>query len=127
MNSPLRLAASLLAISISVSAPASADDNDCFTPINGGLKGEPANDQDNVFHSLVIDPTDERVVYVGTEGNGIFKTSDGGLTWTRLRSGLKCTVVHSFYPEIYDLAVNPLAPNTIYAGTVNGPGPPAPT
>jgi len=50
----------------------------CLTEINGAKKGEPGNIQDNMFHSLAIDPKNENIVYAGTETNGMFKTADGG-------------------------------------------------
>lgn len=87
----------LLAVLALASVGAKADSNDCPTPINGSLKGTAGNNQDTPFHSLIVDPSDPAVAYVGTEGNGIFKTTNGGATWTRLRNGLKCTIAHTFY------------------------------
>ena len=39
--------------------------------------------------SLAIDPYDDRIVYVGIEGEGYFKTKDDGVTWTRIVDGIK--------------------------------------
>src|SRR3954469_23250326 len=122
----MRLAVLLAAPALICAAPAFAQSIDCPNPINGTLKGEAGNDQDNMFHSLAVDPVDENIVYVGTETNGIFKTTDRGLTWVRLRNGLKCTTTHTFYPEVYDIAVDPANHNTVYAATVAGPGPASP-
>ena len=105
---------------------AAADTNDCPTPINGPLKGQSGNNRDDVFHSLAIDPADPNTVYVGTEANGIFKTTDRGQTWTRLRTGLKCTIAHSFYSQIFDIAIDPANRQTLYASAINGPGPSSP-
>jgi hypothetical protein len=77
----------------------------------------------NVFNesfsigSLAFDPTDPSVVYVGTgesnpssvdtyPGNGLWKSTDAGATWTSL--GLAET------GHIAKVAVNPLNPNTVY-------------
>lgn len=92
--------------------------------IPGPRVGEGGNDADQVFRSLTVDPTDDNVVFVGSEGNGIFKTVDGGIRWTWLRSGLK----HGggavpAYPEIYDMAIDPANPAAVYAATTSGPGP----
>jgi len=95
----------------------------CLTEINGAKKGESGNIQDNMFHSLAIDPKNENIVYAGTEANGIFKTTDGGRTWMRLRKGLKCTINQTGYSQIFDIAIDPKNPQIIYAATVNGPGP----
>lgn len=100
-----------------------AQSNQCPTDINGARKGEPGNIQDNTFHSLAIDPGNENIVYVGTETSGIFKTTDGGLTWKRLRSGFMCTQYQTGYPQIFDITIDPTNRNTVYASTVNGPGP----
>jgi len=94
-----------------------------YPEINGSLKGEAGNIQDNVFQSLAIDPTDSRIVYVGTETNGIFKTIDGGDTWTRLRAGLKLDPNKSGYPQIYEIAVDPRNTRILYAATIAAPGP----
>jgi len=102
------------------------DTNDCPTPINGELKGGPGNIQDHMFHSITIDPKNENVVYAGTETNGIFKTTDGGNTWMRLRQGLKCTANHTGYSQIFNITIDPKNSQVLYAATVNGPGPNSP-
>ena len=91
--------------------------------INGSLRGQPGNIQDNVFQSLCIDPRDSNTVYIGTETNGIFKTTDGGANWARLRQGLRVDVNKSGYPQIYEIAVDPTNSATLYAATIGAPGP----
>lgn len=111
-----------LCLIMKVSA-ANAQTDSCLAEINGARKGEPGNVQDNMFHSLAIDPTDANVVYAGTETNGMFKTVNGGKTWARLRKGLKCTINQTGYSQIFDVTVDPKNPQIVYAATVNGPGP----
>ncbi|WP_243313712.1 WD40/YVTN/BNR-like repeat-containing protein [Fundidesulfovibrio agrisoli] len=75
--------------------------------------------------SLVMDPTNPQVLYAGTgegyfnadavRGAGIFKTADGGATWTQLAS----TATSDFY-YINKLAVSPNNHNRIYAATRTG-------
>lgn len=101
--------------------------DECPTEINGALRGESGNIQDNMFHSLAIDPTNENVVYAGTETSGIFKTTDGGISWARLRVGLKCTPNKTGYSQIVDIAIDPTNPQVVYASTINGPGPASPS
>jgi PKD repeat protein len=72
---------------------------------------------------IAFDPSNTQIFYVGTgegfynsdsqRGNGIWKTSDGGITWSRISS----TTSSSFY-YVNDLAVS----NTgvVYAATRNG-------
>ncbi len=102
---------------------ANAQTDSCLAEIKGARKGEPGNVQDNMFHSLAIDPKNENVVYAGTEANGMFKTTDGGKTWARLRKGLKCTINQTGYSQIFDIAVDTKNPQIVYAAAVNGPGP----
>lgn len=102
---------------------ANAQTDSCLAEINGARQGEPGNVQDNMFHSLALDPADANIVYAGTETNGMFKTTDGGRTWARLRKGLKCTINQTGYSQIFDVVVDPKNPQILYAATVNGPGP----
>ena len=47
-------------------------------------------------------------VFVGTRG-GVFKSTNGGMTWTALNSGLT-------HLDVFSLAVDPTNPATVYAG-----------
>src|SRR2546428_11527867 len=53
-------------------------------------------------------------ICVGTIGSGIWRSPDGGETWTRVRP--------SRYPEndVRALAVHPRVPHRVYAGTDSG-------
>jgi hypothetical protein len=62
---------------------------------------------------ILIDPTDPDTLYVGTEGGGVFLSSDGGVHWTALNTGLTNL-------NVYAMAMDPQDPHTIYAGTVSG-------
>lgn len=100
-----------------------AQTDSCLNLINGALKGQPGNIQDNMFHSLMIDPNNPNIIYSGTEANGMFKSTDGGQTWRRLRQGLKCTAMQTGYSQIFNITADPTTSSIIYASTVNGPGP----
>jgi photosystem II stability/assembly factor-like uncharacterized protein len=63
--------------------------------------------------SLVIDPTDTDVVYLGTEGSGVYKSVDGGETWSPANRGMLDL-------HITALAVDPARPQTVYAGGDRG-------
>ena len=52
-------------------------------------------------------------VYVGGNARGVFKSLDGGSTWTWAKSGL-------FATSIYSLAIDPQNPHTVYAGDRTG-------
>jgi hypothetical protein len=52
-------------------------------------------------------------LYAGTEFDGVFKSTDGGATWSAVNTGLTNTDVRA-------LAIHPTTPATLYAGTYGG-------
>ena len=89
--------------------------------IISGPSGPSGADNDSVFRALSVDPSNPDIVYVGTERNGLLKSTDGGANWTRLRYGLRS--LNNNYPEFYDLCVAASQTNILYAATVDSPGP----
>jgi hypothetical protein len=61
--------------------------------------------------ALAINPTTPTTLYAGTDGGGVFKSTNSGGTWAN-------TGLTNLY--IAALAVNPTAPTTLYAGTSTG-------
>ena len=67
---------------------------------------------------IIVHPDDSNVVYVASQGplwskggsRGLFKTTDGGKTWTNILS-------KGEYTGVTDIAMDPRNPNTIYAAT----------
>ena len=63
---------------------------------------------------LAINPTAPGTIYAGTGGDGIYKSTNGGTSWTAVTSasdsGMTSTIVLS-------LAIDPKTPTTLYAGT----------
>jgi photosystem II stability/assembly factor-like uncharacterized protein len=62
------------------------------------------------INALAIDPLTPRTLYTGTEGEGVFKSIDGGETWTRVNNGLTDLYIRA-------LAIHPSNPSILYAGT----------
>jgi len=89
--------------------------------IIAGPAGPMAEDHDRPFRSLTIHPANPDIVWIGTERNGMVRTSDSGRTWERLRQGLR----HSGggYGEVWDIAVAPGNPSLLIAATADSPGP----
>ncbi|MCH7482818.1 MAG: hypothetical protein IIC31_08345 [Chloroflexi bacterium] len=85
-----------------------------------GPTGPEGADGDRVFRSLTVHPDDADTVILGTERNGFVRSSDGGATWTRLRTGLRSDFL---YPEIWDIAFAPSDPSVLMAATLDSPGP----
>jgi uncharacterized protein (TIGR03437 family) len=65
---------------------------------------------------MVVDPTTPTTLYEATGDLGVFKSVDGGATWTAANSGIAAT-------NIQALAIDPVHPQTLYAAT--GPAPDA--
>ncbi|MCB9509102.1 MAG: hypothetical protein H6695_02930 [Deferribacteres bacterium] len=53
------------------------------------------------------------MLYAGTYTGGVFKSADGGANWNALNTGLSKLRVAA-------LAIDPLNPNKLYAGTQGG-------
>ena len=60
--------------------------------------------------SIAIDPNNASVIYAGTWGAGIYKSMDGGQSWTLMNSGLGNYYVNT-------VVIDPTNTSTIYAGT----------
>src|SRR4051812_17565185 len=101
-----------------------------FKTLDGGINWEPIFDQQPVSSvgSLAVAPSDPNVVWAGTGeawirshisiGEGIFKSTDAGKTWTRM--GLEKT------GRIGRVVIDPADPNIVFAcalGTAYGPQP----
>lgn len=60
--------------------------------------------------SIVCDPSRSNVVYIGAASGGVWKSTDGGLSWTPIMDDANAIAMGS-------LCIAPDDPNTIYAGT----------
>ena len=60
----------------------------------------------------MTDPTNPGTLYAGTFGVGVFKSTNGGASWTEASVGLT-------YPYVQALVIDPANPATLYAGTEN--------
>lgn len=83
----------------------STDGGESWQPRNGGLGGY----GDLVISSIAFDPTDSRIIIIGTWGYGLLKSTDSGATWTRLPDPLSATL-----SEADDSGMLP--PPAIFAG-----------
>jgi len=63
-----------------------------------------------MINALAIDPTTPSTLYAGTWGGGVFKSADGGASWSAVNTGLTNTHIRA-------LAIDPATPSTLYAGT----------
>ncbi len=82
----------------------STDNGNSWLPARGGLWNLQIN-------SMAIDPLNPTIVYAGTYGSGVFKSDNGGETWVQASSGMQDGAI------VYAMAVDPEAPNRLYAST----------
>lgn len=65
------------------------------------------------IEAIAVDPRTPTRMWAAGFGAGVFRSLDGGVTWTAYRAGLTNTFVRS-------LAVQPANPDSIYCGTNDG-------
>ena len=59
---------------------------------------------------MLVDPQWPNVLYVGTEGAGVYKSRDAGDSWQPVNDGLDDL-------NVFGLALDPEAPGTVYVAT----------
>ena len=67
--------------------------------------------------AIAAHPTDANTIYVAAAGGGVWKTTDGGSTWTPLTDDQPLVVADKRTLFMGAIAVAPSSPNIIYAGT----------
>lgn len=80
--------------------------------------------------SLVMDPRNPQVLYAGTgegffngdaiRGNGVYKTTDGGATWTSLPATVPAAGVAGDFSYVNQIVVSARYPQRLYAATRTG-------
>ncbi len=86
-----------------------------WTQLNEGL---PKSDTRILVRSLAVDPSNPKNLYAGTggfvgQGSGVYKSGDGGETWSASNQGMLDVVIDS-------LAVDPANGQVVYAGSEAG-------
>ena len=59
--------------------------------------------------SVAVNPSNTNIIYISSPGGGIWKTTNGGTSWTPLVDN------NSIYMNVFNLAIAPSNTNTIYA------------
>jgi photosystem II stability/assembly factor-like uncharacterized protein len=59
---------------------------------------------------IAIHPTDNRIMYIGTPGAGIYKTTNAGITWSPIFDNQSTLYIST-------IAIDPKNPSIVYAGT----------
>ncbi len=70
------------------------------------------------LHTIVLDPSDERRMFVAISAAGAFRTDDGGTTWKAINQGLRSAHLPDGDAEVghcvHRLAMHPARPQTLF-------------
>jgi serine/threonine protein kinase len=79
-----------------------------WMPGNGGL----------ALHSIVLDPADAQRMYVAISAGGVYKTNDGGGSWTAQNRGIRAMFLPDKYPEfgqcVHKITMHPARPERLF-------------
>ena len=79
-----------------------------WMPGNGGL----------ALHTIVLDPADNQRMYVGISSGGVYRTNDGGRTWSAQNRGIRAMFMPDKYPEfgqcVHKIAMHPGRPERLF-------------
>ena len=79
-----------------------------WMPGNGGL----------ALHTVVLDPANHQRIYVAISAGGVYRTNDGGATWTAQNRGIRAMFMPDKYPEfgqcVHKIALHPARPQRIF-------------
>jgi photosystem II stability/assembly factor-like uncharacterized protein len=70
------------------------------------------------LHTILIDPTNPRRIYIAISAAGAFRTDDGGETWKPINRGLRSQYIPDPNAEVghcvHRIALHPSRPNVLY-------------
>ncbi len=79
-----------------------------WMPGNGGL----------ALHTIVLDPTDNQRMYVAISAGGVYRTDNGGCTWTAQNRGVRVMFMPGKYPEfgqcVHKIVMHPIRPERLF-------------
>lgn len=75
-----------------------------------GLFGAGPGQVSGRVNGLAIDPANSKIIYIATAGGGVWKTVNGGVSWTPLSEDWPAMATAS-------VAIDPTNPETVYVGT----------
>jgi serine/threonine protein kinase len=79
-----------------------------WMPSNGGL----------ALHTIVLDPSNDRRMYIAISSGGVYRTDDGGQTWRARNSGVRATFMPNHYPEfgqcVHKITMDPARPERLF-------------
>ena len=79
-----------------------------WMPGNGGL----------ALHTILLDPSEKQRIYVAISAGGVYRTEDGGCTWTAQNRGIRVVFMPGKFPEfgqcVHKIAMHPSRPGRLF-------------
>jgi serine/threonine protein kinase len=79
-----------------------------WMPGNGGL----------ALHTIVLDPTNKQRMYVAISAGGVYRTDDGGHSWSTQNRGIRATFMPNKHPEfgqcVHKIVMHPVRPERLF-------------
>lgn len=79
-----------------------------WAPGNGGL----------CLHTILVDPSNPRRMWIGISAAGVFRTDDAGKTWAPANRGTRADYLPEVYPElgqcVHKIALHPSRPDVLF-------------
>jgi hypothetical protein len=70
------------------------------------------------LHTIVLDPVNKQRMYVAISAGGVYRTDDGGATWTAQNQGIRTTFMPDKYPEfgqcVHKIVLHPDRPERLF-------------
>ena len=93
-------------------------DDGVYVSEDGGQHFERLDSPMNALHvwKVVFDPTDPQIIFAGTRPAALFRSTDGGRHWDRLRADIAEECPNVRIPRVTALSVDPSDHRTVWAG-----------
>jgi len=70
------------------------------------------------LHTILLDPTNPKRMYIAVSAAGCYRSDDGGLTWAPYNKNVRADFMGTNFPEfgqcVHKMAMHPSNPNVIY-------------
>jgi photosystem II stability/assembly factor-like uncharacterized protein len=91
----------------------STDGGASWNGAGSGIQQKPGVGGPDVIDYLAVDPVDEGTLYAASNNTGLYKSTDGGQSWTRINQGLSAYVPGNAYIH-GAMLIDPVVPTTLY-------------
>jgi photosystem II stability/assembly factor-like uncharacterized protein len=87
--------------------------NGIFKSTDGGAHWSIAGLTGTSFTRMQINPNNPSIIYAGTKGIGVYRSVNGGATWSQVNDGFP-------FANVQQIVTDPNNPEVVYAGTNDG-------